>query len=256
MLIDWFTVFAQIVNFLVLLLLLRRFLYAPILQAMATREAKIAAQIERAESLEQVAQQEAEFYRDQNEDLQNRRDELLFLAKENAEAWRKEQIQKARLELEELRTRWYQNVEAEKGEFLQELRQRITQQVYAISRRALADLANDELEQRMIGLVLRRIQNLDASERQAFADSIQRSGNRIVFRTAFAVGQGVRREITETVQTHLSPDADLYFETAPELLCGIEAKIQDNKLAWTLDDYLESLEAAIFDALYKEGQSV
>ncbi len=44
--IDWFTLFAQIVNFLIVVVLLRRFLYKPILQAMAEREAKIAAQFE------------------------------------------------------------------------------------------------------------------------------------------------------------------------------------------------------------------
>ncbi len=42
MLIDWFTVSAQFINFIVLVLLMKRFLYRPILEAMAARERQIA----------------------------------------------------------------------------------------------------------------------------------------------------------------------------------------------------------------------
>ena len=43
MLIDWFTVGAQIVNFLVLVWLLRRYLYRPVLAAIDAREQELAA---------------------------------------------------------------------------------------------------------------------------------------------------------------------------------------------------------------------
>ena len=42
MLIDWFTVVAQVVNFLILVWLLKRFLYKPILDAIDAREKRIA----------------------------------------------------------------------------------------------------------------------------------------------------------------------------------------------------------------------
>jgi F-type H+-transporting ATPase subunit b len=44
MLIDWFTVAAQIVNFLILVWLLKHFLYKPILDAIDAREKRIAAE--------------------------------------------------------------------------------------------------------------------------------------------------------------------------------------------------------------------
>jgi len=45
MLIDWFTVGAQIVNFLILVWLLQHFLYKPILNAIDAREKRIAANL-------------------------------------------------------------------------------------------------------------------------------------------------------------------------------------------------------------------
>jgi len=47
--IDWFVFFAQIVNFLLLVWLLKKFLYGRIINAIDTREAKIKATFEEAE---------------------------------------------------------------------------------------------------------------------------------------------------------------------------------------------------------------
>ena len=45
MLIDWFTVLAQIVNFLILVALMKRFLYGPLIAAIDAREQSIAARL-------------------------------------------------------------------------------------------------------------------------------------------------------------------------------------------------------------------
>ena len=58
MLIDGFTVVAQIINFLILLFLLRRFLYGPIIKIMEERQAKIAAQLAEAKQLKETAEAE------------------------------------------------------------------------------------------------------------------------------------------------------------------------------------------------------
>ena len=47
--IDWFVFLCQIVNFLILLWLLKKFLYGRIIAAMDAREAKIASTFEEAE---------------------------------------------------------------------------------------------------------------------------------------------------------------------------------------------------------------
>ena len=56
MLIDWFTVAAQALNFLILLWLMKRFLYAPILHAIDAREQRIAAELKDADASKLEAQ--------------------------------------------------------------------------------------------------------------------------------------------------------------------------------------------------------
>ena len=59
MLINPFTVLAQLVNFLILVWLLKRFLYKPILHAIDEREKGIAAQLAQAEGKVAEAQKSA-----------------------------------------------------------------------------------------------------------------------------------------------------------------------------------------------------
>ena len=58
--IDWFVFFAQIVNFLILVWLLKKFLYSRIIKAIDDREAKITATFEEAEKSRGEAQHAAE----------------------------------------------------------------------------------------------------------------------------------------------------------------------------------------------------
>lgn len=249
MLIDWFTVVAQIVNFLVLIFLLRRFLYGPIIRVMQEREAKIAAQLAEAETLKQQALQETEAYRQERETLQNQREHLIAEAREEAEALRKELVKKAREEIDEARTSWRKTVEAEKREFLQEVRRRIGSLIYSISRRVLADLADADLEQRMIDVLTRRLRELDEQKRRTLTESIRMSGNKVVVRTAFEIRDEPRQRLLQELRNGFSDEVSLQPEVSPDLLCGIEVSVQDHKLAWTFDDYLASLEANLFDSL-------
>ena len=62
MLVDWFTVAAQALNFLVLAWLLKRFLYRPVLDAIDAREAAVARQLAEAEATAaQARSQRAEY---------------------------------------------------------------------------------------------------------------------------------------------------------------------------------------------------
>jgi F-type H+-transporting ATPase subunit b len=247
MLIDWFTVAAQIINFLILVLLLRRFLYRPVIRAMSEREAQIAAQIEDAKLLRQEAVEAAESYRQQRKELDNFRDALLSEAREDAERWRKDTIHKAREEIDEARNRWHKSIVAEKHAFMRELRQRIGSQVCTISRQALADLADAELEQQMIEVFVQRLQSLDEAERAVLRQSAQRSDKEVILRSAFDIPTDMRRRLVETFHSRIAGGVEMRFEVVPDLLCGVEISSQDYKLAWTLNDYLVSLEERLFE---------
>lgn len=66
MLFDWFTVGAQVLNFLVLVWLMKRFLYKPVLDAIDAREKRIAQSLADAALKDAAAQKERDEFQAKN----------------------------------------------------------------------------------------------------------------------------------------------------------------------------------------------
>src|SRR5271163_2056642 len=103
--INWFTVAAQAINFLILVWLLRRFLYKPILQAIDERAKWIATQLAEAEAKKAEAQKERDDFQHKNEAFDQERAALLKKATDEAKAERQRMLDEARKEADELRAK-------------------------------------------------------------------------------------------------------------------------------------------------------
>lgn len=106
MLIDPFTVVAQILNFLVLVWLLKRFLYGPITRVMDAREARIRAVTEDARQLHAEAEAQGDRYRKLVSGFDAERELRLTETRTELESLRREQIHEIRAEVEAMRERW------------------------------------------------------------------------------------------------------------------------------------------------------
>jgi F-type H+-transporting ATPase subunit b len=251
-LIDWFTVAAQILNFLILVALLKRFLYDRIIRAMDEREEKVRSRLEEAEKKEKEREEEAEKYRQKNREIEEKRKEMLDKAKEEAENQRKDLTKKARQEVETLRIRWQESLQREKTSFLRELRQMTGHQVYAISRRVLRDLAEADLEERVVRVFLRELENMKKKERNEMAEAIREDGNNAIVRSGFEISSTQRQQITRTLREQIAEDADVHYETDPEIIMGIDLKSHGEKVAWSIEGYLKTLEEEIRVTLERE----
>ena len=80
MLIDWFTVGAQAINFIILVWLLKRFLYKPILDAVDAREKRIATELADADAKKAEAEKERDEFQHKNEEFDRQRAALLSKA--------------------------------------------------------------------------------------------------------------------------------------------------------------------------------
>jgi F-type H+-transporting ATPase subunit b len=252
--IDWFVFFAQVVNFLILVYLLKRFLYGRILQAMDEREAKISRTFEEAERLKKEAEQSAQAFEAKNKAIQERHDELLNQAAKGAEEYKRELMGQAREEVDQVRKRWQETVHREKTSFLHHLRQRAGRQIYEVTRRILQDMADENLERRMVDVFIKRVQMLKDQDADAFRESILKSERGVVLQSAFDIDLSDRQKIQDVMAIRRFDTGKLRYEMADNLVAGIEMRTDGHKLAWSLDDYLESLEENFAHALQEEAK--
>lgn len=241
--IDWLTVSAQIANFLILLALLNRFLYRPILANMAAREQHIQKRLNEAGQIQAKAERLIAAYQEKLNALEEERARLLAEARQAAETERQAWLEKARQEVEEKRRGWQRALEEEQAAWLHRLKTAVAEQVVDIARKALADLAGQELEEQLVASFLRQFAALPQEQRLRLESAskwtvVTRSP--LPSATAERIGAELKR---------VWPNAAVRFEQRGDLLCGIALETDGWVFNWHLAAWLEELEHRLKEAL-------
>jgi F-type H+-transporting ATPase subunit b len=249
MLIDWFTVAAQTLNFLILVWLMKRFLYQPILGAIDAREKKIAAELADAAGQMAAAKEEREEFQLKNEEFDQQRAALLAKAADEAEAERKRLLGEARAAADSLADRRRESLLNDAKNLNQAITRKAQDEVFAIARRALTELSGADLEERMIAVFTSRLQTLDEVAKSHLGDALKATKEPALIRSAFELSDDPRASIQNAINQFFSADIHLRFETAPDLVSGIELTANGRKISWSIADYLKSLEAGVGELL-------
>ena len=253
--INWFVFLAQIFNFLLLMYLLKRFLYGRIIKAMDDREAKIVARFAEAEELKVKANEAAELYEKRNQMLNERKEVMLNEATMAADAKRKELMEKVREEVDAVKARWQDMLAREHDAFFYDLRQRAAKQLYATARKALADLADVELEERIVDEFIRRVKALDEEKSIQIRKAISGGGNKVIIQSAFGISEPRQAQIEEALKKQITNGFTIRYLKQPDIVSGIELRVNGHKIAWSLNEYLETLVESLTETLQKEAHA-
>ena len=233
--VDWITVLAQIANFLVLLWLLKRFLYKPILDGIDTREKAIAQRIADAEKAQTDAKAAESEYVKQRAQLISDQEALLEKALAATEEQRAELLADARTKLQQEQDDWRQHLEHERHVFNQRLEERGADALLQLTRKALHDLADERLEDAIVRNVAKQLQPMAKELAQAAAGSTEAQVT-----TREVLPEATQRVLQQEVQ-QLLPEVILSFSTNPQQAPGVIMQIGGAQVAWTTDSYIDEL---------------
>ena len=245
MLIDWFTVGAQVLNFLILAWLMKHFLYKPVLDAIGAREKLIATELADAAAKKAEAQKDRDEFQHKNEEFDQQRAVLLTKATDEAKAQGERLIDEAGKAADALSAKRQETLKSEAHNLDQAIARRTSQEVFAITRKALADLATATLEERMGEVFTRRLRELNGSGKTCIAEALKTSPDPAVVRSTFEVPAEQRVAIQNSLNETFSAEVRVRFETAPDLVSGIELTTNGEKVAWSIADYLRSMEKGV-----------
>jgi len=253
--IDWFTVIAQVINFLFLVWLLQRFLYKPILRAIDEREKGIAKQLAEAEAKKAEAQKARDEFQHKNDIFDQERAALSKKATEAATAERQRLFDEARKDADALRAKRLEALRSEQINLNQEISRWTQKEVFAIARRTLTDLATVGIEERMGEVFVQRLRALTGESKEQLTVAVKTSSQPPRVRSAFDLPPAQRSTIESAINETFSLKTQVQFETAPEMISGIELAINGQKVAWSIADYLATLEKSVGELLREDAQS-
>ncbi|QDG50422.1 F0F1 ATP synthase subunit B [Persicimonas caeni] len=244
--IDWFTTAAQVVNFLVLVWLLKRFLYKPVIDAMDAREERIAGRLEQAEKREEEASEEAQHLEAERDSFARQQKERMDALERELAEERKRLLEEAREEVAAAKQEWLDALERDQEGLLREFRQRAETRLFGILRHVLADVADSDLEERTISVFLERFASLEEAERLALTPTGHDGAPKVHVRTAFELDDAQRAHLRDALKRSLTPDLEVDFGEDEALIAGIELRLDGRKFGWSLSDYLDGLEEELW----------
>lgn len=252
MLIDWFTVGAQVLNFLILVWLMKHFLYQPVLNAIDAREKKIAAELADAAAKKTEAAKDRDDFQKKNEVFDQQRAALLSKATDEAKVERQRLLDDARKAADALSVKRQETLLNDAHHLNQAIARRTQQEVFSIARKALTDLATTSLEERISAVFTRRLREIDGQAKETMGTALRSTTEPAVVRSAFDLPAEERAKIQNAINETFSADAHLRFETAPDLVGGVELSANGQKMAWSIDDYLKSLEKGVGEIIKQQ----
>ncbi len=158
-------------------------------------------------------------------------------------------MQKARDSVEASRAKWFEDFEHQKESILVDLGKHAGAEIYSIVRRALQDLADENMEHQILNTFIKRLQNMDAFENGKFKEFYKTTGQQIIMKSTFEIAEEMRQKIKEIVRNQTGRDVKMQFKIVPELICGVEMSTHDMRIGWSIASYLNVLEADLQEGL-------
>ncbi|MDF1518534.1 MAG: F0F1 ATP synthase subunit delta [Lutibacter sp.] len=239
--IDWFTVIAQVINFVILVWLLKRFLYKPILNAIDDREQKVNSQLAEAENKKLEAKLERDEYIEKNENFDKEKQELTEKAIAETKEERERLLKEARQDVDAMKAKHSAAIKEMQNNLIKKYGQNMKEDILSISKKTLSDLASENLEAQVVSIFIKQLDDLKDDERNHFMQSFKSDTNPVLVKSAFSLPTELQNKIKIAVNKILESETTFEFEVKPNLIAGIEMTANGYKLAWSISEYLNSL---------------
>lgn len=245
---DWTTFSLEIVNFLILVWVLKRFFYHPILGVIARRRAGIEKTLADARRIESEASELRQQHERNLARWAEEKEAAQARLQEELAAERERKMAVLETTISEERERRSVQEERRRQEFERNIEEQCIAQGAAFSARLLSRAATPELEARLYALLLEDLRSLGAQERAALADVATMEGApglRISVQSAYPLDEARRSEMALALEEVLGKPLPVEYHENEELVAGFQLNIGPWILHANLRDELKFFSGAL-----------
>ena len=241
---DWSTLALQLVNFAILVWLLQRFLYRPILRLVDARRAALEREHAEAASAAETAKRQLSELQAQRTGIAGERAEALARAQEESRqllSTRREQAERDAAGLMEEARR---TVAREREQVLEEARRVALDLAADMARRVLAEIPESLRVQAWLERIGQHLRSLPPAQRAALSGELTANCPLRVL-TAWPVATEAEEGWRARLGTALGSDVAVAFETDPALIAGAELRFPHAKLSFSVKGAIAALQEEV-----------
>ena len=217
---SWWTFALQVVNFLVLVWLLRRFLFKPVSAIVARRKEEIGRTLADASAERQKATDLRQELAAERAGIEAERQKAREEQREGLAAERARMVEEARAQATEILGQARKRIEEERAVVGEELFARTVQLAGLLAEQLLRDLALPSIEKPFLARVLDYLDRLPEHERAGLGSQL--GGNDLLVTTAHVLGPDEETEWRNQLQKRIANGGSIKFRADPALIAGAE----------------------------------
>jgi len=226
---NWSTFVLEIVNFLILVWILKRFFYQPVLGVIARRRAGIEKTLNDARKLQDDALALRGQYEARLAEWETERRAAREQLTREVEAERTQRLQALQDELVQERDRTAVVEQRRLDTLRRQMEQTALSQGGQFAARLLSLAAGSPLQEKLLELLLQQLATLPATKHERLRDAATTAG-KISVTSAFPLDATMRERLEQALGTGLGVKAPLEYREDPELIAGVRITLG----AWVL----------------------
>lgn len=241
---DWWTLGLQTINVIVLLWVLQRFLFKPVLAVIARRQQATQQLMDDAAAAKQAAEQAREAFEAKRDELASGREQALAAAQAEATKARDELLAQATAEAQQRRAAGEAVLQRERDDAAADLRTKASTLAGDLARRLLTRLPDASWNRHFIEGACSQLAALAEAERAMLRASDADTPVQVI--SADALDADDRTQLREALGAAMGREVPVEFSTDENLLAGVELRFRHlvirNHWAADLDQLVERIQ--------------
>ena len=246
--IDWTTVLFQIINFLIIVWILKRYLFTPVVKAMDRREKAIRTRLHSAENMKRDAEEQNRLLESKLAAIGKKRAEILADAHTKADAERGNMMRSLNKDIEELREEELREILEERAELMRSVSEVAAKSVIDIANAALRDLANSSIQKALVENFATRATRENIAGVHELKKCYKKSG-RLSVNASFNLDAAEKKRISSALAKLIGVPVRIKFGLDEKIVFGIEVVCESLVISFGLGDYIAKLKSNLDDEL-------
>ena len=255
--IDFFTLCAQIINLLILLFLLKKFLYLPILKVLEERKALLENEYKVAEIARKKAEVLEKNAQEKYSEIEHEKQKILAQSHEKADALEQKLLAVAEQEFSKARQQWKNKLISEQNSFDLALQNLIAEYFQKFATGALDQMADISLNELFLNKLMQKISAQKQDKKSEFVRDFLVSGE-LELVSAENLDAKIKQRFKDFIKNEfmLTENPKIRFSTDKNLICGVVLKNKEQMIEWNLAEYISefsnNLNTAVSSLINKE----
>lgn len=220
---SWSSLILEIINFLVLIWILKHFFYAPIQKTILNRKKMVQDKLENAEKLNSEATQLQKKYENRLAEWQQEKDKMKKDVEQTMEEWKSEEVVTFEKKLKDKQETFFSREQQKSAEVSEKNAKKAFLLAGKFSANLLKSFADEHLEKNIIEQMIEDLNNLPTEQVNLFANLTEQ--NQVVVQSAYPMNKQQQQNLVQTMEQLVHKKLSFDFTENPELFAGLTLQI-------------------------------